>query len=513
MIYKNMKVLIFTCLLLGLISGCNDTSNSSGTSSSGGGSASSGGTTLGQVSNVQITSDDSKVNLTWDTLADAAGYNVYFSSDSTLTAMNYASLTEGTLLLDQMSPMSITSLQNDTTYYFLVVGVDAQGDEGLSSAVVSTTPLTPSLDSLTVNTAKDVISFSWEYGFARKSDGTVWSWGENTNGQLGNGTTIDQITPAQLNTLGDIKLIKTSSRNSYAITTSNKLWIWGSNGTGQLGDGTTTDSLTPKQVTSLSNVKDVCGNQFTIALLHDGTVWSWGVNSKGHLGLGAAASSYGNDTPQQVAISDVIDIECGSEFTLALKSDGTVWAWGDNYYGQIGNNKPSYPAEEPSPVHIAGLTNITSVSAGHDHALALKSDGTVWSWGDNSSYALGNGTIIDSYVPIQVTGINNAVEVEAGANTSFIIRADGTLWELGDANGGNSRVPNFGNDIVAIESGNVAYIVVKSDGSVWGWGQNNNGELGNGTTDTVWNIDSPGFGPTQVVGENGNGMFNINMPL
>jgi len=186
------------------------------------------------------------------------------------------------------------------------------------------------------------------------------------------------------------------------------VWGWGY---GQFGDGTTTSSTIPVQVNGLSGLVAIaCGGSQTIALKSDGTVWAWGDNSQGELGNGPADNNQ-HPTPVQVnGLSGITAITCGAMHTIALKSDGTVWTWGDNEYGQIGNGTVDTTGNNPqtTPVLVSGLSGVTAIACGWYHTLALKSDGTVWAWGDNSQGELGDGdnSYSNSSVPVQVSGLS-----------------------------------------------------------------------------------------------------------
>lgn len=242
------------------------------------------------------------------------------------------------------------------------------------------------------------------HSLARKADGTVWSWGYGSTGQMGNGSINQQWFPVQALGLVNVGSIAAGSYHVFAIDGTSNLWAWGFNNAGQLGDGTTMDRTSPVLVPGISNVRTVAGGEdHTVAVTQDGTVWAWGDNDDGQIGNGAPNST-DYTTPQQVpGLSGAIAVSAGNDSSFALKSDGTVWAWGDNTYGQLGDGTTT---DRATPVQVTGLTGVTRIAAGYFHVLALRNDGTVRSWGRNTYGQLGNGTTTDSHSPVTVTGVN-----------------------------------------------------------------------------------------------------------
>jgi alpha-tubulin suppressor-like RCC1 family protein len=256
------------------------------------------------------------------------------------------------------------------------------------------------------------------HNLALKSDGTVWAWGNNDYGQLGNGS----VTPsyggvayaAQVTGLSNVVSIAAGHWHSVAVKSDGSVWTWGYNGglyadiNGQLGDGTTTNRSSPVRVLGpsgsgyLSGITSVAaGAAFTLALKSDGTLWGWGRNMEGEFGNGTFTNSL---VPVQAAngVSNITALAAGYWLSLALKSDGTVWAWGQNDMGQLGNG--TTPAANSTPAAVIGLSSVTAIHAGASFGLALKSDGTVWAWGENASGQLGNGTTSNSSTPVRSQG-------------------------------------------------------------------------------------------------------------
>lgn len=271
-------------------------------------------------------------------------------------------------------------------------------------------------------------SHSNGHSFALKSDGAVWAWGYNYYGQLGDGTTTDQNTPVQVSGISGITKISAGGDYSLALKNDSTVWGWGNNGWGQLGDSSRTNSSVPVQVLSLTGIIDIAGGaSHSLALKSDGTVWSWGVNTNGELGDGNKGILNYKTTPvQAIKITDVKAISAGVNFSLALKNDGTVWGWGANI-------------SDTGAVQIPNLTGITAIVGGGYHFIALKSDGTVWARGYNLVGQLGNGTTTSEYGnPVQVLSVTDITKIAAGFSHSMALKSDGTLWVWGD--GANGRL-------------------------------------------------------------------------
>ncbi|OGO89227.1 MAG: hypothetical protein A2Y24_06720 [Clostridiales bacterium GWE2_32_10] len=326
------------------------------------------------------------------------------------------------------------------------------------------------------------------YTIALKNDGTVWTWGYNYYGQLGDGTTTQRKTPVQVSGLSGIIAIAGGEKHTIALKNDGTVWTWGDNSYGQLGDDTTTQRNTPAQVSGLSGIIAIAGGgNHTIVLKNDGTVWTWGYNSWGQLGDGTTTQ---RNTPVQISgLSGVVAIAGGMYHTIALKNDGTVWAWGYNSGGQLGDGTTT---QRKIPVQVNGLSGITVIAGGMYHTIALKNDGTVWAWGDNRNSQLGDGTITSRNTPIQISGLNEITVISAGGFHTIALKNDGTIWTWGYNNYGQlgyisafEKVPvqvSGLSGIIAISGGGSHTIALKNDGTVWAWGYNNYGQIGDGTT-------------------------------
>jgi alpha-tubulin suppressor-like RCC1 family protein len=326
---------------------------------------------------------------------------------------------------------------------------------------------------------------------------TLEAWGNNSNGQLGNGTNINSNFPIQVNSLSDVTAGAAGVGFSIALKTDGTVWTWGGNLYGMLGNGTNADSNIPIQVSFLTDITAVSGGSYcSLALKNDGTVSVWGLNNWGQLGNGTNTNS---NVPQQVSsLTGVTAIAAGEGYSLALKNDGTIWAWGWNGYGLLGNGTQNL-TNSNIPMQVSSLTGITAIAASQYYALALKNDGTVWYWGSN----LDSGqNVIYSNSPLQVSSLIGITAIAAGTTTALAVKNDGTIWAWGNnlGNGTNSTYTSIVpvqvtslTGITAIAGADAYSLALKNDGTLWSWGINNLGQLGNGT-----NIDSNI--PVQVLG-------------
>lgn len=256
-----------------------------------------------------------------------------------------------------------------------------------------------------------------EHSLALRADGTVWAWGKNSYGQLGNGSNVSIPVPVQVSSLsGVVSIAGGGGHHSLAVTNDGTLWAWGMNNHGQLGNGTTVSSNVPVQVTTLTDVVAVA-QEWTnsIALKGDGTVWAWGYNAGGQLGTGDHVSS---SVPVQVpGLSGITAIAGEGDHTIALRNDGTVWAWGSNTYGQLGNGTTNGSLVA---VQVGQLSDVVAIAAGQYFSMAQKADGSLWAWGQNAQGQLGNGSFANSSVPVEVTSfceLNTGVGEASRANS------------------------------------------------------------------------------------------------
>jgi alpha-tubulin suppressor-like RCC1 family protein len=298
-------------------------------------------------------------------------------------------------------------------------GYNAYGQLGNGTITNSTVPVRVSGLTRVVALAGGSVN-----GYALRRDGTVWAWGYNNYGQLGNGTTTNSRVPVRVLGLSRIVAIASGGATGYALRADGTVWAWGYNDEGQLGNGTTANSPRPVRVLGLSGVRAIAGGQESgYALRQDGTVQAWGANDEGQLGNGTIVSS---TVPVAVRnLTGVTAIAASSEGNsgYALGLDGTAWAWGLNNTGQLGNGTDD---TSPVPVRVSGstgLVGVTAVSAGSFSGYALRQDGTVWAWGSNFFGQLGHGTTTPSFSlrPVQVSGVANADAIAGGGFSGYTL--------------------------------------------------------------------------------------------
>jgi alpha-tubulin suppressor-like RCC1 family protein len=272
---------------------------------------------------------------------------------------------------------------------------------------------------------------------ALRSDGTVLAWGDNTSGQLGNGAASPNASaenPVTVKGLAGVTQVSAGDEHSLALLSNGTVMAWGSNSHGELGNGTTTSSAVPVAVTGLTGVKFVsAGPGYSLAVFTGGRVMAWGNGGNGQLGDGRYADSH---LPVAVGgLTGVSAVAAGGQHVLALRTDGTARAWGANDGGQLGNGGP--PGSSNVPVTVKGLTGAVAVSAGNGHSLALLSSGIVMAWGDNGFFQLGRpngfpGGVGSSNVPLRVPGLGKTAAISAGGMFNLALLASGSVEGWGD---------------------------------------------------------------------------------
>jgi alpha-tubulin suppressor-like RCC1 family protein len=332
------------------------------------------------------------------------------------------------------------------------------------------------------------------------------AWGENTFKQLGDGSSAPlSDVPVPVSELKFVTAVAAGGRHSLALLADGTVAAWGANGLGQLGDGNTTESSVPVTVPGLSGVKAIAaGGYHSLALLKSGTVMAWGDNEGGQLGIGGSAESV--DTPVAVpGLSGVQSIAAGNGFSLALLSNGTVMAWGENESGQLGDG---FVAQSTAPVAVKHLTGVTAIAAGGEFSLALLGGGTVDAWGSNEHGELANGTFEEGAnpLPVAVESLKGVAALAAGTQHALALLSNGTVmaWgadPFGELGNGMTK-PNEASPVAvgglsgvtAISAGDEDSAALLASGSVMTWGIDESGVLGNGVQHGLSDV------PVAVVG-------------
>jgi alpha-tubulin suppressor-like RCC1 family protein len=410
-----------------------------------------------------------------------------------------------------------------------VFGGNARGELGLGTRTRNIWPVRiPGItDGLTAEAGGTGIS---RKTVLLRRDGTVWSWGESYAGQLGVGMNVPRPVPALAGVVSvaggqasssavtddgrawtwgstwtgavrdpqpvagvtDALVVETGNYHSVVATASGIAQAWGRNAAGQLGDGTVVDATSAVDVTGLANVVSTTGGEGSSgAVLSDGTLWTWGTNSDGELGIGSMTPSR---VPVPVtSLANVAEVDVGesiasSTHAVARLADGTVWTWGRNGAGQLGDGSRT---DRTSPVQVRSLGGAAvSIAAGSDHSAAALADGTVRCWGWNQRGEIGVGVVGSFFTqPRLVPGLDRVVAVAAGTGFTLALDADGSVWGWGANDWGQladgtlqdrispQRIPGL-DGIVAIACGAVHGLAIRSDGTLWAWGGDNQWSTG-----------------------------------
>ena len=365
------------------------------------------------------------------------------------------------------SPITVSGLTNGTAYTFTVTATATNGLTGPASAAS--------------NSVTPVLSYS------------LWAWGVGSNGSLGLGNTISYSSPKQVGALTTWLKIAGGFYFSSAIKTDGTLWTWGRNDFGQLGISVTTYFSSPRQVGSLNNWSYIkMGYQHSAAVKTDGTLWTWGRNQRGQLGLGN--TTYYSSPKQVGALTNWLYVAACAYSTMAIKTDGTLWGWGSGAVYQLGLGNTTYYS---SPKQVGTDTNWSKIYGSgngvNQNYVALKTDGTLWVWGNNGNGQLGLGDTTTRTSPVQV-GSATWSYLESGGSSMAAIKSDGTLWtvgynNLGQLGLGNTTQYSSQKQVGALTTwssitytGETAYVAVKTNGTLWSWGNGSYGQLGLGNT-------------------------------
>ncbi|WP_297104019.1 RCC1 domain-containing protein [Tessaracoccus sp.] len=369
-------------------------------------------------------------------------------------------------------------------------GQNGQGNLGDGTSESRSTPVAVSgLSGATTLTT------GFSHTCALLSDGTVKCWGGNSSGQLGDGTTHDRSTPVAVSGLSRATALIAAGEHSCALLSDGTVKCWGGNSSGQLGDGTTQDRPTPVTVSGLSGATTLTtSNGHTCALLPGGTVKCWGYNGEGQLGDGTTQDGTTQEhrsTPVTVSgLSGATALTVVDGHSCALLSGGTVKCWGTNWSGQLGDGTTQ---DRSTPVSVSELSGATALTTGSSHTCALLSSGTVKCWGYNGWGRLGDGTTQDRSTPVSVSELSGVTALTAADERTCALLSAGTVncwgyngWGLGDGSTEPRSTPVTVSGLsgaTALTFGQVHTCALLSDGTVKCWGFNRFGELGDGTTE------------------------------
>jgi len=307
-------------------------------------------------------------------------------------------------------------------------GGNSSGQLGNNTVVSSRSPV------LTVGSFSDwcQVSAGTNHNLALRRNGTAWSWGCNAYGRLGDNTSTNRSSPVSIvGGFTDWCQVSAGDSHSLALRCNGTAWSWGNNGNGRLGDNTPDNRSIPVSV--VGGFTDWCqvsaGGGHNLAIRTNGTAWAWGCNFRGRLGDDTITS---RSSPVSVVggFTDWCQVSAGGGHSLGVRCNGTAWAWGDNQYGNLGDDTASVRS---SPVSVVGgFTDWCQVSAGNCHSLGLRTNGSAWAWGSNTCGRLGDGTVTSRSSPVSVVGgFTDWCQISGGGFQSLAVRTNGTAWAWG----------------------------------------------------------------------------------
>ena len=437
-------------------------------------------------------------------LSVSAGSSAAFSVVATGSALTYqwqrsndAGVTFSNVAGATAASYSLTAAAaGDDNARFRVVVSNSIGSVTSNPATLTVTTTAPSA------TRPIKLAAGGSHSVAILANGSMVAWGENSIGNLGDGTTTPRSGPVPVLVINDGLTVAASSHTLVVRSTDGSVWAWGNNDWGQVGDinnpcnGNCPLRATPARSGTLLNAVSVAaGSLHSLAARADGTVWAWGNNDHGQLGDGTTAQ---HSVPNQVpGLSGVVMVAAHGNFSLALKGDGTVWAWGSNNHGQLGDGTT---AEQHVPVRVTGLAHAFWIAAGFEHAIAIDDGGAVqhpsqlhlgqpYVWGSNQFGQLGTGSTTDLTMPQSIAGVLR--DASGGGAHTLLLYFDNVLFgagrnaegQIGDGTTADRSSPAFVSAVLceAVSAGAGHSLCADATGQVWAWGQNTGGQVGDGT--------------------------------
>ncbi len=324
-----------------------------------------------------------------------------------------------------------------------------------------------------------------------RADGSLWTWGSNQSGQLGIGATSQQVShsaaPVRVGSGEDWVGIATGEEHGFAVKANGEIWGWGRNSSGRIGSGLTLVTAPIKAQNGDYLVASAGGNH-SLAIDADDRAWSWGGNEFGQLGTGSRG---GSNTSRQAVFGDATwrGVSAGWNYSLGIRTDGSLWSWGNGNQGRLGIAGVRTSRLFAEAVETGGWIRI---AAGRNHALGIRGDGSLWAWGQNNRSQLGEGTRVQRLSPILIDADRYWTTVAAGAESSMALTENGQLWRWGSKGSTMAAIPEFYSDgWRTIASGSGHALAIREDGTLWAWGS---GYLGNSNTQSsfIWEPEQVG---------------------
>ena len=370
---------------------------------------------------------------------------------------------------------SATNYAIDTTSKLYAWGENSFGAIGDNTTINRSSPVQIGTSSWTMVATAFAGTTGQQTTYAIRSDGGLFAWGDNSYGQANSVNSLSLSSPTQIGS-SSWSIVSAGLQFAMAITTDGKLYGWGRNNAGQLGVTASTFSWTKVNSSGLH----------TLALRSDNRLFAWGLNSSGQLGLGDTVP---RSSPVQVSSGSYTQISAGLSNSYAVRSDGSLWAWGDNANGQLGDETIATTTARSSPIQLGSTSwSLISASKTQNYALATRSDNTLYGWGLNTSYQLGNSTTITRSSPVQVSGGGSWTAVSVGGGHALAVKTDYKLYAWGLNNIGqtaNNGTSISWSKITATKGSSLNGVFsIRNDGSLWVWGSNQSGQLGLGDTIT-----------------------------